>query len=120
MDELMEEHQASMSAIIEQKKILQEQDTKTSLANAAVNAVNGPSSANGVQKHGQENGASGKDCSQETSKDGLEIRKGVEPGSFIDLLVRGSMRGTGESFTQNQKAQQVSNSTLTSSGLIIK
>lgn len=35
------------------------------------------------------------------------IRKGVKPGSFIDLLVRGSMRGTGEQFTDNQKAQQV-------------
>lgn len=36
-----------------------------------------------------------------------EIRKGVKPGSFIDLLVRGSMKGSGESFTDNQKAQQV-------------
>lgn len=35
------------------------------------------------------------------------IRKGVKPGSFIDLLVRESMKGTGESFTANQKAQQV-------------
>ena len=37
-----------------------------------------------------------------------EIRKGVQPGSFIDLLVRGSMRDTGELFTHNEKAQQAS------------
>ena len=34
------------------------------------------------------------------------IKKGVQPGSFIDLLVRGSMRDTGELFTYNEKAQQ--------------
>ena len=34
------------------------------------------------------------------------IKKGVQPGSFIDLLVRGSMRDTGELFIYNEKAQQ--------------
>lgn len=36
------------------------------------------------------------------------IRKGVKPGSFLDLLVRGNVKGSGEDFSENAKHQQVS------------
>lgn len=35
------------------------------------------------------------------------IRTGVQPGSFIDLLVKGNDRATGEGFTDSVMAQQV-------------
>ena len=43
----------------------------------------------------------------EFSKRVPEIRKGVKPGSFIDLLVKGDARTTGRQFTKNEKSEQV-------------
>lgn len=40
-------------------------------------------------------------------EDTLEVRKGVAPGSFLDLLMHGKDRTTGEGFTDLALANQV-------------
>ena len=40
-------------------------------------------------------------------KDADKLRKGVLPGSFIDLLLKGADRRTGEAFSDSVMAQQV-------------
>ena len=44
----------------------------------------------------------------------LEVRKGVAPGSFIDLLMRSKDRTTGQGFTDLEIANQVEPALLSS------
>lgn len=108
VDELIDDHAASVSANGTSPSI-----TTTHPAEERITVSQPLANTSGGNEDYMQNGHSVENENESSvpSKqvnDPHIIRKGVKPGSFIDLLVRGSMKGTGESFTANQKAQQVS------------
>ena len=132
VDRLLDDHQAALDAqrsdsVSQADAVVYESSQNGSAhLNGNAPAQNGHnishSPANGIEasnnlKEEQHSGKVGTngltepDSSREREANGNshvpEIRKGVKPGSFIDLLVRGSMRETGDQFTRNEKAQQV-------------
>ena len=101
VDELLNDHAALIAASEAKSNRDQEIGNGTSTVRANDHSGTTPSA-------GHEHASDGRQMNGAKNSQEPGIRKGVRPGSFIDLLVRGSMKGTGQNFTSNQKAQQVS------------
>lgn len=96
VEELIREHRASLKADSVAVPIRTSTDSNTSERTATEPVVVGPA-------HSSFANASG-----EVSKSGAEEpRRGVQPGSFIDLLVKASDRATGQALSDSVIAQQV-------------
>ena len=94
----MAEHQAEVDMENSSHLLVDALGKPTTQSSEASGRVNGHSSIPNTADRGK---------SLDSSKQVPEIRKGVKPGSFIDLLVKGGARATGKQFTDNEKSQQV-------------
>lgn len=95
---LMAEHEAEVNTESRSHLLADELGKPTSQNADASNRLNGRGNSSNHADGGKPLGS---------SKRVPEIRKGVKPGSFIDLLVKGGARSTGRQFTKNEKSEQV-------------
>lgn len=92
-----------------QKKYVKSRTDFRNIVNSLLEEHEAATEANLTETNGHagSNQSGSKQSSMSGAKTVPEVRRGVKPGSFLDLLVQGGIRRKGSSFSHSIKAQQV-------------